>query len=97
MSEKNLKFEPTIIKNYEFLKQKLKMILSANKQVSGFNFFGVKCFDSTKQKETRYKYGLLVMGVDNRGVRNWSKFFSIGDINEKYRNWCQREKLDEML
>lgn len=98
MTKERLKFEPSRIKNYEFLKQKLKMILSANKQVKDFQFFGVKAFDTTQHNvDQKQKYGILVVGTDSGGISSWNKFFSIGEIKSSFDTWCRREKLDGVI
>jgi len=60
------------IPQYKFLETKLKAILSDNRQLPKFKFYGIRI--------NGYG-GILVCGTDSLGVRPFQKFYSINDIN----------------
>ena len=60
------------VPNFHLLKEKLKLILSENRYFREFKYSGVA-------KDN--KIGIIVDGVDNRGVREFSRFYSVYDIN----------------
>jgi hypothetical protein len=64
--------EETKVPNYYTLKGKLMLILSENPNLKTFKYTGV-----TKDN----KIGILIDGVDGRGIREFCRFYSIADIN----------------
>jgi len=75
-------YEPYYIKNkyfYNDLIWKLKMILSENRKLNEFRFDGAKYYSEKYPQNT--KIGIIVDGIDSYGVKEFHKFYSIGDIN----------------
>ena len=67
-----MSIKPSRVPNFHLLREKLKLIISEIRYFRECKYAGVA-------KDN--KIGIIVDGVDNRGVREFSRFYSIYDIN----------------
>ena len=65
-------FKSIRVPHYNMLREKLKLILSGNPNFRQFKYSGVK---------NGNKIGILIDGIDGRGIREFQRFYSINDIN----------------
>lgn len=79
MTEEKFKF--VRIREYPQLKQKVRLLLSENKHVDNFEYFG---------GEYKEQKGILVIGTDSKGIQGFKKFFPTVEINRLFTNWCKR-------
>ena len=76
-------YKKTHIRNYKKLCNMLKMIMSKNKNVDNFNFRGILTVYGEK--------GILIDGIDIYGIREFKKFYNIGQIYKMFQNWCENK------
>lgn len=81
MKTKEIGYEDIFLKNFNQLKDMLKLILINNPNSRKFEFYGVL---------KNGKRGILVCGKDTMDIRDFTNFFSVQEIYYYYNNLNKR-------
>ena len=77
----NKEYESAKIRYYNNLINSLKIILADNSQLKHFKYHGII---------HKNDHGILVCGIDSKGVRPFEKFYSIRDIHHYFNKHLQK-------